>query len=95
VGIGEGSGDSAVIVHARDRADAVAVLVGPDMQVHGGRFDTTGSKEPPVVQGDKLDKHELGSVGGPIALDRCLAQVFIGVLVFMREDGDFRRHTVL
>jgi hypothetical protein len=94
VGIGEGSGDSAVIIHAWRWADSVTILVGPDVQVHCGRFDTKGSKEPPVVYGDKLDEHELGSVGGLIALDRRLAQVLVRVLVFMREDGDFRGHAV-
>jgi hypothetical protein len=95
VGIGEGSGDSAVIIHAWRRADSVAVFVCPDVQIHCSRFDTTGSKETPVVQGDKLDEHELGSVGGLVALDRRLAQVLVGVFVFVREDGDFRRHAVL
>ena len=94
VGIGEGSGDSAVIIHAWRRADSVTVLIRPNMQVHCSRFDTTGSKETPVVQGDKLNEHELGSVGGLVALDRRLAQVLVGVFVFVREDGDFRRHAV-
>jgi hypothetical protein len=49
VGIGKGSGDTTVIIHAWDGADSVTILVGPDVQVHCSRFDTTGSEEPPVV----------------------------------------------
>ena len=78
----------AIVIHARGGAYAVRRFVGPDMEVHCGGFDTTGAQEPPVVYGDRVDEHHLGSVGGLIALDGGLAQVLVGEFVFVGEDGD-------
>jgi hypothetical protein len=94
MGIDQGGGDSTVIVDTGRGADSVTVFVGPDVEIHCGGFDTAGAKEAPVVYRDEVDEHELGSIGGLIAFDRGLTQVLIGLLVFVREDGDFRRHAV-
>jgi hypothetical protein len=95
VGIGEGGGDAAIIVHAGQSADTVPSFVGPDVEIHRGSLDTAGSEEPPVVDGHQFYKHQLGSVGRLIAFDGRPAQFLVGDFVFVRQHRGFRGHSML
>ena len=95
VRIGECGGDPAIVVNACGRADSVTALVGADVEIQGRGLDTAGAEKTPIVAGDKFDQHQLDSIRGLIAFDGSLAKLFVGNFVFVRKNGDFRRHAVL
>jgi hypothetical protein len=58
VGIGEGGGDSAIVIEAGGRTDSVPAFVCADVQIEGRGLNATRAKESPVVAGNELDQHQ-------------------------------------
>jgi hypothetical protein len=95
VGIGEGRGDSAIVIETGSRTDSVPALVCADVQIESRGFDTTGAEQAPVVAGDEFDQHQFCSIRGLVAVDGCLSKVLVGSFVFVGENSDFGGHAML